>query len=66
MQVANPIYTPQTTEEDDDDGDPSQQPLDQPYDFDPEKVGIKEKSFLNHKGLTLLMLRMDLFTSLIK
>ncbi|WAR10069.1 LRP1-like protein [Mya arenaria] len=35
MQVSNPIYMPQTTEEDDE--DESHQPLDQPFDFDPEK-----------------------------
>lgn len=37
MQVSNPIYMPQTTEDDDDD-DESHQPLDQPFNFDPEKV----------------------------
>ena len=36
MQVSNPIYMPQTTE--DDDEDESHQPLDQPFNFDPEKV----------------------------
>ena len=40
MQVSNPIYMPQTTEDLDDVEDPSHQPLDQPFDFDPEKVSI--------------------------
>ncbi|XP_060590385.1 low-density lipoprotein receptor-related protein 1-like isoform X5 [Ruditapes philippinarum] len=37
MQVSNPIYMPQTTEDLDEEDDPSHQPLDQPFDFDPEK-----------------------------
>ncbi|XP_053386538.1 low-density lipoprotein receptor-related protein 1-like isoform X2 [Mercenaria mercenaria] len=37
MQVSNPIYMPQTTEDLDDEEDQSHQPLDQPFDFDPEK-----------------------------
>ena len=35
LEVSNPMYMAQATEEDEDD---SRQPLDQPYDFDPEKV----------------------------
>lgn len=34
LEVSNPVYMPQTTEEEEDE---SRQPLDQPYDFDPEK-----------------------------
>ena len=36
LEVANPMYMPQSTEEDDE----SHQPLDHPYDFDPEKVSL--------------------------
>ena len=39
MNVANPIYMPQTMEEEDV-GEDSRQPLDQPYEFDPEKVSV--------------------------
>ena len=35
LEVSNPMYMAQATEDDEDD---SRQPLDQPYDFDPEKV----------------------------
>ena len=37
LEVANPMYMPQSTEEEEDE---SRQPLDQPYDFDPEKVSF--------------------------
>ena len=37
LEVSNPMYMAQATEEDEDD---SRQPLDQPYDFDPEKVSL--------------------------
>lgn len=46
MQVSNPIYMPQTTEDLEDDEDQSRQPLDQPFDFDPEKVNLLKKMSL--------------------
>ena len=39
LNVTNPIYMPQTMEEED--LEDSRQPLDQPYDFDPEKVSMR-------------------------
>lgn len=46
MQVSNPIYMPQTTEDLEDEEDQSRQPLDQPFDFDPEKVNLLKKMSL--------------------
>ena len=50
LEVANPMYMPQSTEEDEDE---SRQPLDQPYDFDPEKVSTVK--FLNFQTLGTLL-----------
>ena len=55
LEVSNPVYMPQTTEEEEDE---SRQPLDQPYDFDPEKVSTASRGLLL-KGSKFFPLRVE-------